>query len=115
MYRIAVWFNVMYTMIETPTFVATADGLWSDDERLDFLSWLAANPEAGAVIPGSGGCRKVRWSTRTTGKRGGARVIYFLYRAPGEIWLLMAYSKSDRDTIPMSLLNAIREEIQDGH
>jgi hypothetical protein len=47
------------------------------DERLEFVGWIAANPLAGDVIPGSGGCRKVRWSRSGMGKRGGVRVIYF--------------------------------------
>jgi hypothetical protein len=52
----------VYTFIETPTFVAEADKLWKEGERLEFFEWLASNPEIGDVIPGSGGCRKVRWS-----------------------------------------------------
>jgi hypothetical protein len=43
-----------------------------DAERISFINWLASNPEAGDVIPGSGGCRKVRWSRAGMGKRGGA-------------------------------------------
>jgi len=104
----------MYTLVETPTFVAEADKLWSEDERLEFFVWLAANPEAGAVIPGSGGCRKVRWSRRGSGKRGGVRVIYFLQLSEGEIYLLLVYSKAAKDDIPRKLLKAIREEIENG-
>ncbi|HVL56444.1 MAG TPA: transcriptional regulator [Burkholderiaceae bacterium] len=104
----------MYTLIETPTFVADANELWTEDERLEFFECLANNPDAGDVIPGSGGCRKVRWSRAGSGKRGGARVIYFTRLAAGEIWLLLAYANSVRDDIPAHLLNAIREEIEDG-
>jgi hypothetical protein len=102
----------MYTIAETPTFVTEADKLWTKKERLEFLVWLAGNPEAGDVIPGSGGCRKVRWSRSGTGKRGGVRVIYFTRLASGEIWLLLVYAKSVRDNIPGHLLKAIREEIE---
>ena len=104
----------MHTFIETPTFVAEADKLWTEDERLEFFTWLAGNPDAGAVIPGSGGCRKVRWSRPGTGKRGGVRVIYFTRLAAGEIWLLLVYAKSVRDNIPGHLLKAVREEIENG-
>lgn len=104
----------MYTLIETPTFAADADKLWSEDERLEFFEWLANNPEAGDIVPGSGGCRKVRWSRAGSGKRGGARVIYFTRLAAGEIWLLLAYAKSVRDSIPGHLLKAVREEIENG-
>jgi hypothetical protein len=104
----------MYTLIETPTFVAEADRLWSEEERLEFFGWLAANPEAGVVIPSSGGCRKVRWSLENKGKRGGVRIIYFLQLSAGEIWLLLVYPKSVRDDIPRKILREIREEIEDG-
>ena len=104
----------MLTIAETPTFAAEADKLWSEAERLDFFIWLAANPEAGDVIPDSGGCRKVRWSRAGTGKRGGVRVIYFTRLAAGEIWLLPVYAKSARDNIPAHLLKAIRKEIENG-
>lgn len=91
-----------------------ADKLWTEDERLEFFAWLAGNPEAGAVISGSGGCRKVRWSRPGTGKRSGVRVIYFTRLAAGEIWLLLVYAKSARDNIPGHLLKAVREEIENG-
>lgn len=104
----------MYTFIETPTFAAEADKLWTEEERLEFFVWLAGSPEAGDVIPGSGGCRKVRWSRAGTGKRGGVRVIYFTRFASGEIWLLLVYAKSVKDNIPGYLLKAVREEIESG-
>ncbi|MCW5628778.1 MAG: transcriptional regulator [Rhodoferax sp.] len=104
----------MYTFAETPTFAADADRLWSEEERLEFMTWLASNPEAGDVIPESGGCRKVRWSRSGTGKRGGVRVIYFARLSVGEIWLLLVYAKSVRDNIPGHLLKAVRKEIENG-
>lgn len=104
----------MYTIIETPSFVEDADRLWREGERLEFFSWLAANHAAGDVIPGSGGCRKVRWSRAGMGKRGGLRVIYFTVLEDGEIWLLVAYAKAVRGNIPAHVLKAIREEIENG-
>ncbi len=104
----------MLTIAETPTFAAEADKLWSEQERLEFFIWLAGNPEAGDVIPDSGGCRKVRWSRAGTGKRGGVRVIYFTRLSAGEIWLLLIYAKSVRDNIPGHLLKAVRKEIENG-
>ena len=104
----------MFTLIETPTFVADADKLWNEDERLGFFEWLANNPDAGDVVTGSGGCRKVRWSRAGSGKRGGVRIIYFTRLSAGEIWLLLAYAKSVRENIPGYLLKAVREEIENG-
>ena len=104
----------MYTIIETPTFAADARDLWSEDERGAFCTWIAGNPDAGDVIPGSGGCRKVRWSRAGMGKRGGVRIIYFTKLANGEIWLLVMYAKSVRGAIPAHILKSIREEIEHG-
>ena len=52
----------MRTVAETAIFQRYADDIWSEDERLEFITWIALNPSAGALVPGSGGCRKVRWS-----------------------------------------------------
>jgi len=76
----------MYTVIETDVFVRAAAQVWTDAERIAFIDWVAVNPDAGDVIPGSGGCRKVRWTRPGMGKRGGARVIYFNQLEHGEIW-----------------------------
>ena len=103
----------MYTIVETPTFQEDADDIWTEEERGAFCAWLASNPESGRVIPGSGGCRKVRWSMPGTGKRGGVRVIYFNLLPNGEIWLLVIYSKSVTGNIPAHILKAIREAIED--
>ncbi|MDO8595701.1 MAG: transcriptional regulator, partial [Sulfuricaulis sp.] len=65
------------------------------------------------VIPGSGGCRKLRWSRKGMGKRGGVRVIYFNRLESGEIWLLLIYAKSVRENIPAHVLRKVKEEIED--
>ncbi len=103
----------MYTVIETPTFKEDAGKLWSEEERGAFCAWLAANSETGDVIPGSGGCRKVRWTRAGSGKRGGVRVIYFTKQSNGEIWLLVIYSKAVKGNIPAHILKEIREVLED--
>jgi hypothetical protein len=75
----------MYTVIETDVFQRAAAPVWTEVERVAFINWLAANPLAGGVISGSGGCRKVRWARNGMGKRGGARVIYFNRLDHGEV------------------------------
>ena len=104
----------MLTIYETPTFVAEAAKLWSAEERLAFFQWIAGEPDAGAVIKDSGGCRKVRWSRPGTGKSGGVRVIYFKGLAAGELCMLLVYPKSARDAIPGHVLRMIRKELEDG-
>ena len=102
----------VYNIIETPVFSADARGIWTEGERGEFCAWLAANPEAGDVIPGSGGCRKVRWVRAGVGKRGGVRVIYFNRLEIGVIHLLVIYAKAVRGSIPAHLLKAIKQEIE---
>ena len=104
----------MYTVVETPIFQRLADDYWTEEERSFFVSFIAAHPEAGDVIPGSGGVRKVRWGRVGHGKRGGVRVIYFNRLSAGEIWLLVLYAKSEAENIPAHLLRQIKEEIEHG-
>jgi hypothetical protein len=72
---------------------------------------LAADPELGSVIPGSGGVRKMRWSVAGRGKRGGLRIIYFLRTRHGQIWMLTLYAKNVAENIPAHVLRQIKEEI----
>jgi hypothetical protein len=103
----------MYTVIESETFTKEADALWADDERGEFFAWLALNPGAGDVIPGSGGCRKVRWARRGMGKRGGVRAVYLNQLPDGVIYLLAIYAKAVRGNIPAHILKSIAEAIKD--
>ncbi len=102
----------MYTIAETPSFIEDAKKLWTEEERAAFCVWIAGSPDAGDVIPNSGGCRKVRWSRAGMGKRGGVRVIYFTRLQSGEIWLLVIYAKAVRGDIPGHILKAVREAIE---
>jgi len=103
----------MNTVSETPIFQKYAEEVWSESERSEFISWIAANPQAGDVVPGSGGCRKVRWTRQGMGKRGGARVIYF-NEIEGSIWLLIVYAKSKFDNLPAEFLAQLKSEVENG-
>lgn len=74
---------------------------------------LANDPTAGAVIPGSGGCRKVRWGAEGQGKRGAVRVIYTAQLANGALVALLIYGKSATENIPAPILRKIVKEL--GH
>jgi len=102
----------MLAIYETPTFVAEAAKVWSAEERLEFFAWIATAPDAGSVIPGSGGCRKIRWSRPGMGKQGGVRIIYFTRLEAGELCMLLVYPKSTRDNIPGYILKEIRNELE---
>jgi hypothetical protein len=105
----------MLTVVESPLFQGLRPDYWSEDERGEFASWLAHSPDAGDVVPGSGGVRKVRWSRKGAGKRGGVRVVYFNRLANGEIWLLLIYAKSATDNVAASVLKQLKQEIEDAH
>lgn len=89
----------MRTVIETPTFQKQAARIWCDVERLDFITWIAANPDAGDVIQGADGARKVRWKRAGTGKSGGARVIYFNLTDEEIVLLVAVYAKAERENM----------------
>ena len=85
----------------------------SDEDYRGLQVYLLQKPDAGNIVKGSGGVRKVRWSSSGTGKRGGLRVIYYWKKSQHEIWMLTLYSKSERATIPGYVLKQIAEAIND--
>lgn len=102
----------MRTVAETPIFQRYAVEVWREGEREQFINWIAANPEAGDLIRGSGGCRKVRWSRTGQGKSGGARVIYFNLDE-ATIWLLIVYKKAKFDNLPTSFIAQLKQGVED--
>lgn len=82
------------TVVETASFIKHAAALWSEPEVDALKDYIAINPMSGDEIPGTGGLRKLRWGRNGTGKRGGARVIYYFYDETAPIFLLGAYAKS---------------------
>lgn len=86
----------MFTVIETPTFQKEAAKVWTEAERMDFITWIAENPTAGDVIPSAEGARKVRWAVQGKGKRGGVRVIYFNLSDDELVLLVAVYAKADK-------------------
>ena len=110
-YGIAVHF-LCANVAETPIFQRYAVEVWNDAEREQFVNFIAANPEARNLIRGSGGCRKVRWSTAGQVKSGGARVIYFNANDT-TIWLLIVYKKAKFDNLPTSFLVELKQGVED--
>jgi hypothetical protein len=87
------------TVVETSIFLRQAEDIWNDEERSDLVDFIARNPECGDPIPGTGGVRKVRWARSGSGKRGGARVIFFYHNVDAPVYLLLAYAKAKREDI----------------
>jgi len=104
----------MFTFIETRIFSRLVQEYLTDEAYARLQGELMRSPEAGVVIRGSGGVRKLRWRGAARGKRGGYRVIYFVRRANGIIWMLTIYPKNVTDSIPGHVLKQIREELEDG-
>jgi len=101
----------MLTFVETKLFTKLVQEYLSDDEYGALQQALVSNPEAGDVIPGSGGVRKLRWSVARRGKRGGIRVIYYVRSRQGQVWMLTLYARNVAESIPAHVLKKIREEI----
>ncbi len=99
--------------IEAPLFTKLVYNYMDDTEYSAFQIGLASRPEAGDVVPGSGGVRKIRWSGKGKGKRGGLRIIYYWRKTKNEIWLLTVYAKNEAENIPISVLREIRKEIEE--
>jgi hypothetical protein len=102
----------MRTIVETEEFEQLWPLYWTEDEYEKFQEYISENPNAGDVVRGSGGVRKVRWTRQGSGKSGGVRVIYFNRLANGEIWLILIYAKSKLDSISGDQLRKVKNEIE---
>ena len=104
--------------VESPQFTRAITALMDDDEYRLLQAALLGNPEAGAIIVGSGGLRKIRWSLPGRGKRGGARMIYYYWVVKSRIYLLVAYSKSTKGDLTREqtriLARLMHSEVRDG-
>ena len=105
-------YNKNVEFIEAPAFTKYLHDYLTDDEFLGLQGFLLKYPEAGKVVPGSGGVRKLRWAMAGKGKSGGVRVIYYSKKQDDEIWLLTIYSKSEVENIPAHVLRQIAKEIE---
>jgi hypothetical protein len=97
--------------IETSTFTKLLPNYLSDDDYRGFQSYLLQKPDAGDLVKGSGGVRKVRWASSGKGKSGGLRLMYYWKKSEHEIWMLTLYSKSERASISGHVLKKIAEVI----
>ena len=89
------------------SFRAVARKLMDDDERDELVAYLAYNPTAGVVVPGTGGVRKLRWGLEGRGKRGGARVIYFFHDFEMPLYLLDAFAKNEKTDLSQTERNRL--------
>jgi hypothetical protein len=97
----------MQTVVEMPGYLKAAEAIFSQAERDQIVTMVAANPECGEVIQRTGGFRKVRVARRGMGKRGGARVIYILRGEAFPIFLVAVYAKNEKENLTMQECNLL--------
>ena len=97
----------MQTVVETPSYLADADRLFSSTERAAIVDRLASDPTCGVVVPGGGGSRKVRFGFGGRGKSGGARVIYLFSGAGLPVFVLAAFAKNEKANLSQAERNAL--------
>jgi hypothetical protein len=99
--------------IETPIFTRLLVNLLTDDEYTTLQNVLVETPERGDLIKGGGGIRKLRHALPGCGKSGGVRVIYYWLRDDGQIYMLLIYSKSKKDTLTDRETALLREFVKE--
>lgn len=100
---------VPISVVETPEFLSATSKLMSEEERALLVDYLAYNPTAGDLIPGTGGVRKLRWRLEGRGKRGGARVVFFHHNAGTPLFALTAYAKNEQADLSQRDRNDFRQ------
>ena len=104
----------MFTFIESSAFERLRPIYLDDAGYAELQEFMMQNPEAGTMVRGSGGVRKLRWRREGAGKRGGLRVIYFVRYQPNEFWMLALYAKARQDNVPAHILRQLKEAFQHG-
>ena len=99
--------------METPSYLADAERLFSPDERAAVVDRLAADPRCGVVIPGSGGIRKVRFGFGGRGKSGGARIIYLFSGENLPVFVLAVFAKNEKANLSATERNVLTKMVAD--
>ena len=97
----------MQTVVETPSYLADAERLFSLDQRKAIVDRLASDPTCGVVISGGGGIRKVRFGFGARGKSGGARIVYLFSGTDLPVFILAVFAKNEKANLSASERNAL--------
>jgi mRNA-degrading endonuclease RelE of RelBE toxin-antitoxin system len=95
-------------IIETPVFTKRVLDALTDDEYRELQQFIAEHPEAGSIIPGSHGLRKLRWTMSGKGKRGGTRIIYYWLRPRDTILMLFVFRKNEQSDLSRDQLKVLK-------
>jgi hypothetical protein len=104
----------VFVFVESTVFDRLRAHYLDDDEYGELQQFMMRNPEAGDMVRGSGGVRKLRWRRQGEGKRGGLRLIYFVRYQPNEFWMLTLYSKTRQESVPAHILKQLKELFEHG-
>lgn len=99
--------NGFITVVELPEFIRRAKGRLTDEERADCVSMIAADPECGEIMRGTGGFRKVRFATRGRGKSGSTRIVYYFHNKSNPVFLMTVFAKNEKDNLTKAERNAL--------
>lgn len=103
----------LQVVVEMPEFIRKAGGCMDEESRNGFIDYIAKNPEAGKIMVGTGGARKIRWTGNSNvGKRGGVRVVYYHYDASIPIFLFTVYPKNERENLSQADRNTLKSIIK---
>ena len=86
--------RIPQVVVETTPYQKAVEKFWDEETQSEFKNYIGVNVALGDVIPGAGGIRKIRWQANGHGKRGGVRVIYYVYNENHPVYLLYAYPKN---------------------
>ena len=86
----------MLTVVELPHYIRKAKALLSAEERKTAVDYLAAHPETGVLLQGTGGIRKLRWATGDRGKSGGVRLVYYYYDESIPLFMITIFAKKEK-------------------
>ncbi len=100
-------------IIETTAFTRRISTFLTDDEYAALQGALTIQPDLGAIIPGGGGIRKMRWAAKQRGKSGGVRIIYYWVVSHDLIYMLTAYSKNEQSDLSPSQLQFLRRLVEE--
>lgn len=102
----------LFSFIETAAFTERLAECLTDEAYSELQWFLIGLPDAGDLIVGGGGIRKLRWALPGRGKRGGARVIYYLADARGKILLLDIYAKNEKADLAADELKELKQIVE---
>ena len=99
--------NRLLTAVELPHFIRKAEALLSGEERDSAVDYLAAHPEAGVLLQGTGGLRKLRWATGHRGKSGGVRMIYYYHDVNMPLFMITVFGKNEKANLSQAERNEL--------